>query len=272
VSRVALIAAIAAAGVSLQSGNAQAGATLAAEYLFNNTLNSDVAGAPALTAVDPQSQSGFVTDTVFGTSQIVYNFQSTPASPAEQAGLTLATNGLIASNDYSVQMIFKLTGRDNAWRRLIDSLNRTSDSGFYFDPSNQLNIYPVISGGPTYATDTYDNIALTVAADGNVDAYLNGIEEFTVNTDVMNISADNLLGFFLDNTVAGGQGEWSAGSVAALRVYDGVLTQDQVTALNNVTSPTAPQPPTGAPEPATLALLMTGLSGIALLRRKRAAV
>jgi hypothetical protein len=88
---------------------------------------------------------------------------------------------------------------------------------------------------------------------------------------VLNISADNLLGFFLDNTVAGGQGEWSAGNIAALRVYDGVLTQDQITALNNVTTTTVPQPPTGAPEPATLALLITGLSGIAVLRRKRAA-
>ncbi len=271
-SRVALIVAIAAAGVSLQSGNAQAGATLAAEYLFNNTLNSDVAGAPALTPVDPQSQSGFVTDSVFGTSQLVYNFQSNPSSPAEQAGLTLATNGLIASNDYSVQMIFKLTGRDNAWRRLIDSLNRTSDAGYYFDPGNRLDIYPVISGGPTYTTGTYDNIALTVAPDGTVDAYLDGIEEFTTNTDVMNISADNLLGFFLDNTVAGGQGEWSAGNIAALRVDDGVLTREQVTALNNVTTPTAPEPPTGAPEPATLALLMTGLSGLVFLRRKRASV
>ncbi len=265
--RTALLATVAIGGLCLPIDHARASATLAAEYLFNNTLASDVAGAPALVAVDPQSQSGFVTSTVFGNSQTVYNFQSASNDGPQQAGLTLATNGLIASNDYSVQMIFELTGRDNAWRRLVDSLNRTSDSGFYFSPGNQLDIYPVIAAGPTYVTGTYDNVALTVAPDGTVNAYLNGVEEFTTNTDVMNISSDNLLGFFLDNTQGGGQGEWSPGDIAALRVYNGVLTPDQVNALNNVTSPTAPS--TDTPEPGTIAILFSGLGGLRLLRRKR---
>jgi hypothetical protein len=250
-----------------QAGTARAAATLKAEYLFNNTLASDAGGAPALTVTDPQAASGFTTDTVFGNSQTVYNFQSSSSLPSMQAGLSFDnTGGLITDNDYSVQMIFKLTEGDGTWRRILDVQNRQSDSGFYFDPGNRLNIYPVVSSGPAYTSGTYVNVALTVAPDTTVDAYLNGVLELSTTTTVMDINnPQNLMNFFLDNVVGGGQGEWSPGDVAAIRLYNGVLTQDQVNALNNITTPVA------VPEPGSLALLSSGLAGLAFIRRRRKA-
>ena len=248
-----------------QAGTARAAADLKAEYLFNNTLASDAGGAPALTVTDPQGASSFTTDTVFGNSQTVYNFQSSSTAPSLQAGLSFDnTGGLITDNDYSVQMIFKLTAGNSTWRRILDVQNRQSDAGFYFNPSNQLDIFPVTSSGPTYTTGTYVNVALTVAPDNTVDAYLNGVLELTATTAVMDINnPQNVVNFFLDNVVGGGQGEWSPGNVAAIRLYNGVLTQDQVNALNNITTPVA------VPEPGSLALLSSGLAGLAFIRRRK---
>jgi hypothetical protein len=249
--------------------SASAAAVLQAEYTFDHSLSSDIAGAPDLTAVDPQGASGFTTDTVSGSSRTVYNFQSNSTDPAQQAGLLFSNaGGLIPSDNYSVQMIFKLTERDSQWRRLLDSLNRQSDSGFYIDPSNRLDVFPTTATGVTYGTGTYVNVALTVSSDNTVNAYLNGELESSSTTDVMNIGSDNLLGFFLDNTAGGGSGEWSPGDIAVARIYSGVLTQDQINALNNVVSQTSDLP-TGTPEPGSLGVVVSGLAGVTLLRWRR---
>ncbi len=51
--------------------SAGAAAVLQAEYMFNNSLASDIAGGPDLTAINPQGASGFVTDMVFGSPRTV---------------------------------------------------------------------------------------------------------------------------------------------------------------------------------------------------------
>jgi len=70
---------------------------LVAEFLFNNTLNSDD-GAPSLIATDPLLTSSFGTDTVFGNSRTVYNFTGDASPPTLQGGLTLNTTGLLTSD------------------------------------------------------------------------------------------------------------------------------------------------------------------------------
>jgi hypothetical protein len=221
-----------------------------AVYQFGGTLASSVAGTPALQAVDPLNRGGFVQDVVDGVSRTVYSFGGT-TTPSAQGGLSLDVSGILAgkADQYSVEIVFKFTENDGRWRRILDVQDRQSDNGFYVDPGNRLNIYPV-SSGTGFTTNAYHDVFL-VNNQGTATYYLDNGAATTSNTSVMNIQ-NGRMNFFLDNVVAGGQGEYASGSVALIRIYDSALT--------------APPPP--VPEPATWALLGGGLA--LLLARKRA--
>jgi hypothetical protein len=247
--------------------------TPAATYLFNNTLAAEQGGAPALVSVDPLAANGFTTATVLGSPRTVFQWNGN-ATPTEQAGLTLATTGLIPADNYSVEMLFLFTDGNNAWRRIIDVENRQSDSGFYVDPSNNLDIFPVSGSSAAFTNNVFHHVVLTNDTAGTVTAYLDGAEQFNRVTDLMDVNNGNnpglLMNFFLDNVVAGGQGEFSDGQIALLRLYDSVLTPSQITALagNPFPAPAAG----GIPEPGTLALFAPGLLPLLGLvaRRRRA--
>lgn len=235
--------------------SAQAAPAPVAQYDFNNTLASSVAGAPALTVTDPLGLSGFITDTVFGASKTVWSFQGQPTPLTDQAGLTLDTTGLLTSNDvYSIELVFQFTQGEGAWRRIVDVSSRQSDNGFYVDPSNNLDIYPVAGGAP-FTNDTYHDVFLVNNA-GEVTFYLDGSAQATVTTSVMNIDSSNNINLFLDNVVGGGLGEFSNGSISQLRLYNAALT--------------APPPP--VPEPPITVLMAVGAAAIALRLRRRTAV
>ena len=226
-----------------------------ASYHFNNTLTSSTAGAPALTVTDPLGTSGFGTDTVNGVSQLVYNFQGANSPVTDQAGLTLNTSGLLSSNSvYSLELVFKFTDRDNAWRRIVDVSSRQTDDGFYVDPGNNLDIYPV-GGGSPFTNNAYHDVFL-VNNNGTVSFWLDGLAQATLSTHVMDIDANNNINFFLDNVVAGGQGEYSSGSIASVRLYDAALS--------------GPPPVSDVPEPSSALFLLLGLAcfgGLALTRK-----
>jgi len=263
--------------------SAHATATLQAQYLFDNNLNSNVAGAPDLIATDPSSTSAFVTDTVYGDSRTVYQFNGT-STPSNQGGLTFNDSGaLISANSYSLDLVFEFFGRNDAWRRIIDVQNRQSDNGFYVDPSNNLNIYPVSSGGNGFTTGVYHNVALTVNGT-TVTGYLDNVASFSITTSLMDISnPDNpgaLVNLFLDNVIAGGQGEWSAGNIALANFYDGVLSTDQLaTLISNPFSSVVPPATCGVagtppctnsvPEPESFVLVGLGLAGLGFVRHHR---
>ena len=215
-------------------------ANLKATYQLNQTFAADQLGAPALAPVDPMAASVFLADTVMGMARTVWAFNGTASPPEQQAGLTLATPGLVNPASYSVDMIVELTQADGAWRRLLDVQNRQSDNGFYVDPSNNLDIYPISGSTAAFATGVYHHVAMTVdgtAAAPVVRAYLDGALQFTSMTSEMDLDADpndnpgQVLGIFLDNVAASGIGEWSPGRVALVRVWDGVLTDAQTAAL-----------------------------------------
>ena len=88
-------------------------ATIAATYEFNGNFNADQAGVPALTAVDPLSESAFVTDTVEGNPRTVWAFNGTN-TPAQQAGVELGAQGLVNPESYSIDMLVEFTQRDGA--------------------------------------------------------------------------------------------------------------------------------------------------------------
>jgi Concanavalin A-like lectin/glucanases superfamily len=242
-------------------------ATPVATYEFQNTLNSDQGGAvPALTAIDPEGTSGFVTDTVMGNPQTVYAFNGDDTTPLHQAGLTLNTTGLLTDpGSYSVDMILEFTQRDGAWRRLLDVQNRQSDDGFYVDPSNDLDIFPISGSTAAWTNNVFHHVVLTVddstTPNATVSAYLDGVSQFSTTTNEMNLNFDptdnpnQLLGFFLDNVAGGGQGEWSPGEIAFARLWNGALTPAEAEAL--------------LPEPSTLAIFAA--AGLLLQRRRNRA-
>ena len=236
-------------------------ATLNATYEFTNILDADQSGVPALTATNPLGQNTFLTETVFGQMDTVYRFDGNASPATEQAGLSLNTTGLLTPNNYSVEMVFSFDPTAN-YRRVIDVQDRQSDNGFYVDPTSHLNVFPASGGGPNSFTPGYHHVILTVALDGTVKGYIDGLTDFSTTTTVMNISnsASNTMNFFLDNVVGNGQGEYSDGKIAQLRLYDGVLTDSEALALSQ--NPLVPEPASGA---------LLGLGTVLLLRRSRKA-
>jgi hypothetical protein len=234
-------------------------ATPVATYQFNNTFAANEPGKPALIPTDPQLKSLFVLNTVLGSNRTVWEFNGS-ASPPQQAGVTANTMGLINPQSYSVDMVLELLSNDNAWRRLIDVQNRQSDAGFYVNPSNTLAIFPVSGSAAAWTNGVYHHVVLTDNGT-SVSAYLDGVSEFTTNTTIMNLDADpvnnpnRLMGFFLDNVVGGGQGEWSNGRVSLIRLWDGVLTPQEAQTLAN--NPFVPEPSSVA----LIGLLACGLVG-----------
>jgi len=65
----------------------------------------------------------FGTDSVFGSSQTVYNFVGTSENPG-QVGLSFSTACLLTSNSvYRIELVFEFTERQGAWRRILDVQN-----------------------------------------------------------------------------------------------------------------------------------------------------
>lgn len=236
-------------------------ATSVATYQFNDTLDADELGPPSLLAVDPLSQASFTDDIVFGVNRRVYEFGGNAFPASEQGGLSLDTTGLVAGNDYSVELVFKFFDGDSQYRRILDVEDRQADNGFYVAPSNNLSIYENadFTGTHSYVNDAYHHVVLTVSG-GTANAYLDGQFDLTLGTNIMDINnLDDLLHFFVDNTGGSFNNEYSGGRVALIRLYDGELTAGEVADLASQA---------GVPEPASIALLAGG-AGMLLAARRR---
>jgi uncharacterized protein (TIGR03437 family) len=209
------------------SANAQS-ASLVATYNFQNTLNATQSSAPALTAVNPRNTNSFLTDTVLGQQRTVYELSS--LNPSQNAGLSLNTTNLVNPNTYSWELVFSFTDRPNTWRRIFDTLNRTSDRGLYLNPNNRFE-FSRLATGTTPVPNGYIHLVFTLI-DGRARIYVNGALDINLLTTSMNITTpDRIVHFFLDNTTDTSTTDFASARIALLRTYTNGLTDAEVRAL-----------------------------------------
>lgn len=201
----------------------QASANLVADFRFNGTHDSSVGSAPALVDLGANS---FAAETVDATTCNVLTFP-------QGSGISLATDGLISSDTYSIVILFRFE-TTSSYRKIMDFKNGTTDHGLY-NQSQWLRFYTDASGAnQVFQDNEYAQVVLTRdGATKQVTGYVNGAQEiqFTDSNDRALIDSANTLRFLIDDTTTSGA-EASAGAVARLRVYDAVLTSGEVSALD----------------------------------------
>lgn len=225
---------IASALLLVALGSSASAATLYSEFTFGSGLTDSQSASTA-------SGSG----TVAGG---LYAF-----TPNQGLSVTLGST----LNSWSLVFSSQLSDV-NGYRKLVDLSSLALDTGLYIYNSN-LNYYNLATGAATVSPNSNFVAALTYdSGTGNTTGYLNGSAQFTFTSPANNGYPGSLssLIMFQDDTTTNGN-EASAGSLDYLKIYDGVLTANELGGMSPV------------PLPATAPALLAGLAGLAALRRRK---
>ncbi len=199
---------------------------LKADYRFENSFVSTVAGSPALDQIG--EGNAFASETVDGVEQTVLRFP-------QGNGLTLPSfTGLVAGKAYTIVVLFRFNSV-NGYRRLLDFKNAAGESGCYIaDRQLFFFLFNSVGSAPTIEPNTWAQVVITRAADGTVTGYHDGgfRLSFKDEANVMLPEVADTLRFFKDNGA-----EESAGAVARIRLYNTVLTAAEVAGLDRLPLP-----------------------------------
>ena len=211
---------------------------LKADYQFQNSYSSSVPGAPNVGDLVrpgspcPANCNGFAGEAVYGESSTVMTFPSDNGVAVAPTTSFLSNNGV-----YSIGILARFNNLAGQYTRLIDFKNGAEDSGLYFY-DRRLVFFGYGVYGPTIVNENaYVFVVLTRDSAGTLTGYANGYPQFTVDDSTNQfglIDYNNVLRFFQDN-ITDESGKASAGAVARIRVWDGVLSAERVAALNGGT-------------------------------------
>jgi Concanavalin A-like lectin/glucanases superfamily len=223
VHRMWKVAAVAAVVVVLAACEPPGG-TPNAEYQFNNDLRACGNDGPVLTNLG--TGNTFATESVDGVSERVLRF-------GQNKGVRLSpTTGEVGNAVYTIVVLFRLSD-SVGYDRIIEFKNGTGDNGLYHN-SGFLYFYPwAVGSTDAIGENRWVQVALTRTAGKVVKGYVDGRQEFSF-TDNANdgvISGQNVLRFFQDNLSNGALQEASAGAVARIRVWNKVLTNNEIANL-----------------------------------------
>lgn len=240
-----IVAAVSAMPIALR------GATLVADYQLQNTLASSVGAIGPLTVVGDPSSAFFTSDTVNGNPQQVLTITSGSPLGGGPAGVQAQVIPFLNPADYSAVLLanFDINPLGVLSTKIMDFKNLSTDAGLYVqDATGTLTFIDGSaaiqgSGGAALSSLTYVQIVLTRDdATDLTSVYLDGAPAFSF-TDSSGLavmgdsspSGNAFLTLFLDDTggtFGGVEPESTVGNIARLRLYDGVLTPQEVADLD----------------------------------------
>lgn len=150
-------------------------------------------------------------------------------------GFTLPTTSLAGSGSYSVVVLLRLEPSTTGRRKLMDFSGGTSDAGLYLCDGTLLIEPLAVTPCPLGSGADSDWAQVVLTRDGDSDevqAYL-GDDRPSADDPLGALALGAALRLFVDDDQLPAD-EHSAGAIARLRVYDGVLTAGEVDALDRV--------------------------------------
>jgi hypothetical protein len=215
------------------------------------------ASAQSAVLIHEYALRGALTDSKNGPALVQNGGSITPNGYVFSAnqGVSFSSSVLTPAN-YSVEFSFKLSnpaGLD----KLLDFQSLTANAGLY-QVNGALSFLPGGPGAPSdILADTTVHVALTRNSATNVVVgYVNGEQRFSfvdLSQWAVPIGVSPQFQFFIDDFTTS-QLDASGGTLNYLRVFNGSLTSQEVTALFLA------GPPSLVPEPSTVVLLALGLA------------
>ena len=224
--RFVIGSAVVAVGVSAVASVASA--KIVADYRFEDSYASSVAGAPE--AFSNASGPTFGADSVAGCSRQALSF-------SQGEGVGIHTKDLVDGGPYTIIVQVRFDSLDGYVRAINWFPAFNVDNGLYL-LDGKLDFYdntelPADHTGSTpVSPGHYVELAFTRDASKLVRGYVNGIPQFSDSDafdQAVSVHPAGNVYFFEDNTSGGTSGEESAGSVARIRVYDTALPENQIT-------------------------------------------
>ena len=189
-----------------------------ADYLFESSLGSSVAGTPDLIYGDPDVVI-YDNANVAGKDKTVFRF-------AQGQGLLLTIPSPVLGDEYSIAMLFALDASDGL-AKLIDYAKLQEDAGFYNSSGFLLFKNQANTLNPVFIPDTFVQLVVTRSAAGEVRAYVDGVEQFSFTDQGGETAEGTAFNFFIDDAVTNGL-ENASGSVARITLLDKLLSPDEV--------------------------------------------